>query len=104
MAVSEQHNHTVNTNTQTCSRRQTVFQRGDVIFVEEHRFVVARRFRVNLILKALRLIFRIVQLAKAVTDLTTANEELKAIGDFRVLVITTCQRNTSAGYSVMKVG
>jgi isopentenyl-diphosphate delta-isomerase len=99
VAVGKQHNHTVDTNTQTRGRRQTVFQRGHVVFVVEHRFVVACGFRINLILEALRLIFGIVQLAKAVTD-----KELKAVGDFRVHVITTRQRRTSAGYSVMKVG
>lgn len=104
MAVGEQHDHTVNTNTQTRRRWQAVLQRGHVVFVEEHRFVIARCFRINLITEALRLIFRIVQLAKAVADFTAADEEFETVSDFRVLVITTRQRDTSAGYSVMKVG
>ncbi|XPE42269.1 hypothetical protein ACNKHK_18390 [Shigella flexneri] len=33
MAVGEQHNHTVDTDAQTRSRRQTVFQSGNVVFV-----------------------------------------------------------------------
>lgn len=104
VAVGEQHHHTVDTNTQASRRRQAVLQRGHVVFVEEHRFVVACRFRVNLIPEALRLIFCIVQLAKAVTDFAATDEEFEAIGDFRVLVITTRRGDTSAGYSVMKVG
>jgi hypothetical protein len=55
-----------------------VLQRGHVVFVEEHRFVVACGFRINLILEALRLIFRIVQLAKAVADFTAADEEFES--------------------------
>jgi|GEM_PF-4633100 len=63
-----------------------MFQCGDVIFIVEHRFVVTCVFRGNLIQEALRLIFRVIQLAKAVTDFTTTNEELKAVCDFRVNV------------------
>jgi hypothetical protein len=74
-----------------------VLQRGHVVFVEEHRFVVACRFRVNLILEALSLVFRIVQLAKAVADFTAADEEFEAVSDFRVLVITTRQRRLQPG-------
>ncbi|SBM29952.1 Uncharacterised protein [Klebsiella oxytoca] len=69
-----------------------MLQRGDVVFVIEHGFVVTGSFRVNLIEETLRLVFRIVQLAKAVTDFTPADEEFKTIGDFRVLVVTTRQR------------
>ncbi len=95
MAVGEQHNHTVDTNTQTRSRRQTVFQSGNVVFVVEHRFVITGIFGVNLILETLRLIFCIVQLAETVTDFTSADEEFEAIGDFRVYVITARQRRNS---------
>ena len=69
-----------------------MFQCGDVIFVVEHRFVVTCIFRGNLIQEALRLIFRVIQLAKAVTDFTTTDKELKAVCDFRVNVVTTRQR------------
>jgi hypothetical protein len=92
VAVGKQHHHTVDTDTQARSRRQAVLQRGNVVFVIEHRFVVTGGFRVNLIEETLRLVFRIVQLAKAVTDFTPADEEFKAVGDFRVLVVTTRQR------------
>ena len=86
VAVGEQHDQTVNTNAQTCSRWQTVLQCGDVVFVRtslRHHGVL----RVNLLQETLGLIFRIVQLGEAVTDFTAADEELKAVGDFRVLVI-----------------
>jgi hypothetical protein len=53
-----------------------VFQRCHVVFVEEHRFVIACCFRVNLIPEA-RLIFCIVQLAKAVADFSATDEEFK---------------------------
>lgn len=66
-----------------------MFQCGDIIFVVEHRFVVTCIFRGNLIQEALRLIFRVIQFAKAVTDFTPTNEELKAVCDFRVNVVTT---------------
>ena len=92
MAVGKQHHHTVNTDTQTGGWRQTVLQCGDIVFVVEHRFVVASIFGIHLLQETLSLIFRIVQLGEAITDFTTANEELKAIGDFRVLVVTTGQR------------
>ena len=69
-----------------------MLQSGNVVFVVEHRFVVTGFFRVNLILETLRLIFCIVQLAKAVTNFTAADEEFKAVGDFRVHVVTARQR------------
>ncbi len=68
MAVGKQHHHAVDTNTQTRGRRQAVLEGGHVVFVVEHRFVIARRFGVHLILEALRLVFGIVQLAETVTD------------------------------------
>ena len=71
-----------------------MFQSGNVVFVVEHRLVITRIFGVNLILETLRLIFCIVQFAETVTDLTSADEEFEAIGDFRVYVITTRQRRT----------
>ena len=92
MAVGKQHHHTVDTNAQARCWRQAVFQRGHVVFIEEHGFVVTRRFRINLILEALRLIFCIVQLAKAVADFAATDEEFKAVSDLRVLVVTTRQR------------
>lgn len=104
MAVGEQHNHTVDTNAQTRSRRQTVFQSRNVVFVIEHCFVIARIFSVNLILETLRLIFRIVQLAETVTDFTSADEEFEAVSDFRVFIITTRQRRNFCRVLVMKVG
>lgn len=104
VAVSKQHHHTVNPDTETRRRRQAVLQRGDVVFVVEHRFVIARVFRGNLILEALRLIFRVVQLAKAVADFAATNEEFKrsVISGFSSL--RRASGETSAGYSVMKVG
>ena len=54
-----------------------MFQCGDVIFIVEHRFVVTCIFRGNLIQEALRLIFRVIQLAKAVTDFTTTEKNSK---------------------------
>lgn len=60
-----------------------MFQRRHVVFVVEHGFVVARRFCINLIQETLRLVFRIVQLAKAIADFTTADKELEAVSDFR---------------------
>ncbi|MNQ50011.1 hypothetical protein D3C85_639370 [compost metagenome] len=92
MAVGEQHHQTVDTNTLTGSRRQAVFQRGDEVGVVEHGFVVARFFLVHLILEALGLIFRIVQLGEAVGQLAATDEELEAIGHVRVLVVAAGQR------------
>ncbi len=103
MAVGKQHHHAVDTNTQTRGRRQAVLEGGHVVFVVEHRFVIARRFGVHLILEALRLVFGIVQLAETVTDFAAADEEFKAVSDFRVDVVTARQRR-NPGYSVMKVG
>lgn len=48
MTVCKQHNHSVDTNTQTSGWRQTIFQRSHVIFVIEHGFVVTCSFSVNL--------------------------------------------------------
>ena len=69
VAVGEQHHQTVDTDTLTGSRRQTVFQRGHEVGVVEHGFVIACGFLVNLSLEAFGLIFRIVQLGEAVGQL-----------------------------------
>ena len=69
-------------------RRQAVREGGHVVFVVEHRRVIACRFGVHLILEALRLVFGIVQLAETVTDFAAADEEFKAVSDFRVDVVT----------------
>ena len=92
VAVGEQHYHAVDTDAQTCGRRQAVLQRGDVVFIEEHRFVVARVFRFHLLTEAIGLIFRIVQLGETVADFAAADKEFKAVGDFRVGVVAARQR------------
>lgn len=92
VAVSEQHHHTVDTNTQTCGWWQTVFQRSHIVFIIEHCFIITFVFRTNLILEAFSLIFRIIQLGETVTDFTTADEEFKAVSDERIIIVTTCQR------------
>lgn len=104
MAVGEQHHHAVDTDAQTGGRRQAVLQRGDVVFVVEHRFVVAGVFGVHLIGKALCLVFGVVQLGEAVADFTAADEELEAVGDFRVNVVAARQRRHFSRVLVMKVG
>lgn len=60
MTVCKQHNHSVDTNTQTSGWRQTIFQRSHVIFVIEHGFVVTCSFSVNLFLETFSLIFCVV--------------------------------------------
>ena len=87
MAVGKQHHHAVDTNTQTRGRRQAVLEGGHVVFVVEHRFVIARRFGVHL--KALS--------SASFSSLkplpiSPADEEFKAVSDFRVDVVTARQR------------
>ena len=92
MAVGKQHHQTVDTDALTGRRRQTVFQRGDEVGVIEHRLVVARFLLLHLRLEALGLIFGIVELGEAVSQLATADKELEAIGDLRVVIVATRQR------------
>ena len=69
-----------------------MFQSCHIVFIEEHRFVITGIFGINLVCKALCLVFCIVELREAVTDLTTTDKELKTVGNFRVHIIATSQR------------
>ena len=57
-----------------------------------HGFIVASVFLFNLLAETLSLIFRIIELAEAVGQFTAAYEELKAVSDKRIGIVTTGQR------------
>ncbi|BBG29261.1 UDP-N-acetylglucosamine enolpyruvyl transferase [Zymobacter palmae] len=91
-AIGQQHDQTVDTDPFTCCRRHTVLERTDIVCIVVHGFKVTGILLGYLRTETLRLIFGIVQLREAVGDLATTDEELKAIGDVRILVVAACQR------------
>ena len=69
-----------------------MFQRGNKVLIVELGLIITTVFLRDLLAEALGLIFGIVQLAKAVTQLTATDKEFKAVGDLRVIVVTPRQR------------
>lgn len=67
-----------------------MFQCSDIVFIVEHRFIIASFFSTYLIGETLRLVFGIVQLREAITNFTATDEEFKAVSDKWIIVITAC--------------
>jgi len=68
-----------------------VLQGVDVVGVEVHRLQVPRLLLLHLLLEALGLILRVVELGEAVGDLAAADEKLEAVGDEGVGVVAPGQ-------------
>ncbi|SAK91568.1 hypothetical protein AWB82_06493 [Caballeronia glebae] len=63
-----------------------MFERANVIGVEVHRFLVAGILLIDLLLETRGLVFRIVQLRKAVGDLAAGDEQLETLRDARLRI------------------
>src|SRR3569623_1441550 len=90
--ISEQHHQAVDADALARGRRQAVFERGDIVFVEVHGLFVARIFFLHLFAEALGLVFGVIQLGEDEGDLTAAYKELEAVGDTRVSVVAARER------------
>ena len=79
LVVGKQHDHTVDTDTQTACRGQAVFQRRDVVFVHHLRFIVALRLCTYLCGKTFVLVHRVVKLAKSIAHFACVHKELETL-------------------------
>ena len=87
--VGEQHHHPVDPDAETGGRRHAVFERADIVGVEEHRLLIARTLARRLLAKPRGLVVRIVELRETVGELASADEELEAVGDERIAVVAS---------------
>ena len=83
--VGQQHDEAVDADADAGGGRHAVAEGTDVVFVEDHRLLVAAFALGHLIDKAFVLLLRIVQLAKPVRDLHAVDEKLETLGDVRIL-------------------
>ena len=89
--IGQQHDQAVNTNTLARRRRQTVFQRTNVVGIKVHGLIVACVLFRHLLHEAFGLVFGIVQLGEAIRNLAPANEKLKTVRHHRIRIIAPCQ-------------
>ncbi|ABA50357.1 Hypothetical protein BURPS1710b_2724 [Burkholderia pseudomallei 1710b] len=82
-AVGQQHHEPVDADPAAACRRHSVFERADVVGVEEHRLFVARVLLLDLLPEARGLVFGVVQFREAVRDFAAGDEQLEALGDAR---------------------
>ena len=84
--VRKEHNYTVNADTDAARRRHAVLKSTDVVGVILHGLVIARSLFLHLLLEALCLVNRVIQLAKGIGVLMACNNKLKTIGQTRVVL------------------
>lgn len=77
----EQHRQTVDAEADTCRWRHTVFECAEEILIKRHRFLVTAFSQSELILKALSLVDRIVQLGIGIGYFLTIYKELKTLNE-----------------------
>src|SRR3989338_9380982 len=85
--IREQHHEAVNADPLARRRRHSIFQRAQEILVHVAGFHVAGGFRVGLLLEALALVNRVVELREAVRHFASVDIELETIDDIRILLI-----------------
>src|SRR6267378_2141191 len=96
-AVREEHDQAVYADAFACRGRQAVFERADVIGVVVHRFLVAGRLGLRLLLEALRLVLGVVQLGETVRDLAPGDVKLEAVGELGIGVAAPRKRRHFGG-------
>ena len=69
-----------------------MFQCTNIIGIVMHRLEVPGILVGNLLPETFSLVFRIVQLGKAIGDFPPADKEFKTVGDKRIIIIAPCQR------------
>ena len=95
--AGEQHHQAVDADPLARGGRHAVFEGGDVILVVHHRLVVAPGALPRLVPEPLGLVVRVVELGETVRDLPPADEELEAVGHFRVVVASPGERRDLGG-------
>src|SRR5678816_1282443 len=98
--VGEQHDNAVDADTEARGRRHAVFERANIVRVEEHRLLVSGVLARRLLPKPRRLVVRIVELGETVGQLATAHEELEAVRDEWIAVVASRQRRDLGGVRV----
>ena len=72
-----EHRQAVDTDTHTRTGRHTVFEGADEVHIDEHSLVVALLREAQLLLEALQLVDRVVQLGVGVAEPFAVDEELE---------------------------
>ena len=84
--VGEQHDHAVDTDADATRGRHTVLEGTHVILVVLHGLIVAAGLLGHLGSEALGLVDRVVELGERVRVLVTGDDQLKAVGQARIIL------------------
>jgi cyclophilin family peptidyl-prolyl cis-trans isomerase/HEAT repeat protein len=90
--VGEQHHQAVQADADATGGRHAVLQRAQEVLVDEHGFVIAALLQFQLLLEALALIDRVVQLAVRIGQFEAVHEELEALGEALIVAVLLAQR------------
>ena len=88
--VGQQHNEPIDTDPLARSRRQAIFESANIVVIKVHGLVIPGLFGRDLRFEAIRLIFRVVKLAKSIGQLPPANKKLEPISHKGVVVVASC--------------
>ena len=95
--VGEQHDHAVDADADATRGRHAVLERAHVVLVVLHGLVVAAGLLLHLRGEALGLIDRVIELGERVGVLVRGDEELEAVREARVVLVTLGQRGNLDG-------
>ena len=90
--VAEEHDHAVDAVADAARRRHAVLEGAHVVVVVAHGLVVAHALGGNLLGKAAGLINGVIELGEGVGVLVAGNDQLKAVGEARVLGLALGER------------
>ncbi len=93
MLIGQHHNQSVNTDTFTCCWCHTVAECFDIVCIHMHGFIITGCFfGIDLSLKSLILIYRVIEFGKTVGYLFACHEKFKSFSDIRVVVRSSGKR------------
>jgi hypothetical protein len=90
--AGEEHRDTIHSDAETARRRQTEFERAQIVLVDRAAFGVAGFLGGLLLFEACSLFDRVVQFGVPVGEFARTDEQLEALGEERIVAIGACQR------------
>jgi hypothetical protein len=90
--VRNEHDKSVDTDTTTTSRRQSVLEAITEIFIVSHSFIVSLLLVLNLLDEDLALLEGIVQLSESVSEFVVVDEELESLSHIGLSAVILSKR------------